>query len=208
MLVRSDGKEFKGSYGTYGKRNSGRVDNNDKKGTFRPRPIVKKDVWYEVEKVVAKKLVGIEWMYLVKWAGYSSKHNSWIDTLPPFFTSSSSVYTGKNKDSDEGAYTSEGESVYETDMVSDSDDSGDEWVDDSALKHQEKATHMKGRNTTRFDKTKNKRSLLDEDEDHKNGQDHSPLKKQKRTATEKMVVKALLALSAVVASGCVDSDSD
>ena len=199
MLIRSDGKEF--WHGASRKGNSSRVNNKEKKKTCRPRPIVKKDVWYEVEKVVAKKLVGSGWVYLVKWAGYPSQENSWIDTLPPFFAESSSVYTGENDDSDGGSYTSEEESEYETDFVNDSDEeSCDEWVDDSTLK---------GRNTTRLNKTKNKRSLPDQEKDNNhNEQDHSPLKKHKKTARENMVVKALRALSAVVASGCVDTESD
>jgi hypothetical protein len=58
-----------------------------------PKPIKKDgDLLYEVEAVVGVRmgLDGVE--YHVKWNGYPSSDNTWIDELPPFFHKGSGVY--------------------------------------------------------------------------------------------------------------------
>jgi hypothetical protein len=58
-----------------------------------PRPIRKAGgLLYEVEEVMGVRMGtnGVE--YLVKWDGYPSSDNEWIDELPPFFHKGSDTY--------------------------------------------------------------------------------------------------------------------
>jgi hypothetical protein len=57
-----------------------------------PTPIVKKDLLFEVEKVVNARVGKWGLEYFVKWRGYHVSENSWIDEVPPFFQKNSQFY--------------------------------------------------------------------------------------------------------------------
>lgn len=90
-----------------------------------PTPIVKKHLLYEIEKVI-KSRQG-EWgrEYLVKWRGYGSDDNMWIDKLPSFFKKNSSFYEASLSDEDDPV---ESDSVSEDSADSGSGSVGDEVV--------------------------------------------------------------------------------
>ena len=56
-------------------------DGKELKGTFYDmelQKLIKQDDVYEVEKVLKKRGRGNNVQYLVKWAGYPNKFNSWV----------------------------------------------------------------------------------------------------------------------------------
>ena len=212
MLVRLDGKKFTCKNSVKGR--SGCAKKTCKKTTSAPRPIVNKDVLYEVETVVAKKHSKSGWLYLVKWTGYDEVHNSWIDTLPPFFDKESAMYKKKNVHYEsDNSYTSDDGSEYSADSVEDSSDedemdgSDDDDDDDDDFE----SSRQVGGKVKATKKPKHKYTCHDEDNNSNHEPYIPPSKRQKKTTTEKMVVKALLALSAVVAAGVIEdteSESD
>jgi len=212
MLIRTDGKVFKRSGRAVAKGAPPVKTKKRKMHTPAPRPILKTDAWYEVEKVVAKKKSNLGILYLVKWAGYGKMHNSWIDELPPFFNKRHTMYQNKHIDYDSDESQSEESSQYSDDesigfsvdeSVEDSEEE-EEWCNESSDESvsDDEVVTKKAKNNPKS--SVDKHSLPDlyiESYTHK----------KKKTKEEKLVIKALLALSAVVAAGCVsgnDSDSD
>jgi hypothetical protein len=95
----------------------------------RPTPIKLTAKMYEVEEIVAAKQTSDGPKYLVKWEGYDSSHNAWIDEMPPFFKKRCLFLIGKGSvseiDSSDSSDSSESESESESDnddtVVSDSE---------------------------------------------------------------------------------------
>jgi len=211
MLVRLDGKKFTCKNSVKGR--SGCAKKTCKTNKSAPRPIVNKDVLYEVETVVAKKHSKSGWLYLVKWTGYDEVHNSWIDTLPPFFDKESAMYKKKNVHYEsDNSYTSDDGSEYSADSVEDSSDEDEmDGSDDDDDDDDFESSRQVGGKVKATKKPKHKYTCHDEDTNIDHEPYIPPSKRQKKTTTEKMVVKALLALSAVVAAGVIDdteSESD
>ena len=205
MLIRSDGKRFKAR--SEASANAYRTTKKNKPHTPAPRPIVKKDAFYEVEKVVGQKNSNLGLLYLVKWAGYDAVHNSWIDTLPPFFDKRHAMYQKTSIEYDSDGSDSIVESV-EGSVNESVEGSEDEWVKDSGDESCDESSD--GWVCGAVQPTKNrKQKHHPTHEDTKSDEELyiKPSKYQKKSKKDKMVVKALLALSAVVAAGGVD-DSD
>ncbi|KAJ1464076.1 hypothetical protein T484DRAFT_1871197, partial [Baffinella frigidus] len=71
---------------------------------------------YEVEKVVDVRMGKWGPEYLVKWKGYRTSDNTWIDEIPPFFRKESPFYKKEFALTDEGEdAVSDGESGSEDD---------------------------------------------------------------------------------------------
>ena len=110
-----------------------RVKHKSKSYSEAPAPIVTdKFTRYEVEKVLGSKVVEVGRMYYVKWAGYSSKWNSWIEELPVYFKTSKATYDDEESESDvmESDASLEYASMDEEEISS--DESAEESAEESA----------------------------------------------------------------------------
>ena len=91
-----------------------------------PTPLVKSDLLYEVERVVDARVGKWGLEYFVKWRGYDTSDNSWIDELPPFFQKNSAFYQKKLRSgyaSDEDVRPSTSSSQSSDDEYSDENES-------------------------------------------------------------------------------------
>jgi len=216
MLVRLDGKIFKHKPNPLSTKKSSRVRRNQQTCKIAPRPIVKKNVFYEVEKVIQSKIHNGARLYLVKWTGYGSDENSWIRELPVFFKNNKRTWT----EALESKILSDSESESGDELEDASgDESEDEWVQD-----------VEDVPDSSSDNDSDGEADNDSDEDcssvhysqipskaeaskktKKLYRHNSPRTVGSTSDKEKIVMKALVALSAVVTAGyaCdLESDSD
>ena len=216
MLVRLDGRIFKSNKKKTPIKKSTRLGKEKRTCDVAPRPIIKKDVFYEVERVIASKIHKGGRLYLVKWAGYDSDENSWIDELPEFFknrngTSMELLQSGVVSDSEsESSDESEDEWIEESGEKSDSgsdSESGSESGNESDNEFDnESGEDFSNSNVNASKKTK---KLYQHDSSKSTGSTYvSDAKEHTETHKEKLVMKALLALSAVVGAGYACDQED
>ena len=206
MLVRSDGKIYKHIKKPLSTNKSQRMSRNQKTCKVAPRPIVRKDVLYEVERVIQTKIHNGDRLYLVKWTGYNSDENSWIEELPAFFKNEDGTWAGDLK----SHMLSDSESEPDDELEDTSgDESEDEWIatsegvvdsasdydsgDDSDDDPKEHDSSVRCSQVPRKVEASKKTKKLYK---------HDSLKSTGTSShREKTVMKALVALSAVVTAG-------
>jgi hypothetical protein len=199
MLVRSDGKVFNppvvhGSSKKKGKKSKPVTPPRRKV----PIPIVQEEVYHEVEKLVKTRKGEFGNEYFVKWTGYPHSENSWIGELPPFFDKKSDFYKKTDFEQDfwDGYKSGEDSEVGLEDSdfeigieESDSEVSVSSSDCESDFESDVKIGGVKAGG-------KRLANATDKEEDAA----------KKRSKKERLVVQALLALSAVVAAGFGDGD--
>ena len=229
MLLRGDGKIFKRDCKSYTNYKKGRVS-KDKSSTA-PRPIVNKEVLYEVENVIKSKIDEYGRQYFVKWTGYGPMYNSWIWDLPPFFEKGNPLYK-KNIPNDDSETSEEDGSDSQYVMDSDegsgegsdegseegSDEGSEEGSDEGSEEGSEDGSEKDAMHGSSFkvyksvhESKKQKKTTGDTSSYNDKDTFKSRPSSEKKKRNPKMVAKALLALSAVVAECYVDnteSDSD
>jgi hypothetical protein len=206
MLVRSDGKVFVPPVVRSScKKRCKRTKRVPPLGRKVPIPIVLQEVYYEVEKLVKTRNGEFGKEYFVKWTGYPVSENSWIGELPPFFDKNSHLYKKFDfqQDSCKGYNSSSDyddsleDSDFEIDESGSDDDAEESGSDDDA---EESVCESDFEENFEVMAPIAKRKSVEK-----------PINKQdqdsdKRSMKERLVVKALLALSAVVAGGFADDD--
>jgi hypothetical protein len=208
MLVRSDGKVFVPPVVRSScKKRCKRTKRVPPLGRKVPIPIVLQEVYYEVEKLVKTRNGEFGKEYFVKWTGYPVSENSWIGELPPFFDKNSHLYKKFDfqQDSCKGYNSSSDydDSLEDSDFEIDIDESGsDDDAEESGSDDDAEESVCESDFEENFEVMAPiaKRKSVEK-----------PINKQdqdsdKRSMKERLVVKALLALSAVVAGGFADDD--
>lgn len=133
MIIRSDGLAFKRPVRACAKRTQGQAKSSYvPPRSAAPTPIVKNDVFYEVEKVIDIKMGKYGKQYFVKWEGYPESDNSWISTLPPYFDEKSPFYKTHVYASDSDSVPDSG-SESEWGVVSDCDSESDSESDSGSV---------------------------------------------------------------------------
>ena len=206
MLVRLDGKIFKHKPKPLSTKKSSRVRRNQQTCKVAPRPIIKKDVFYEVEKVIQSKIHNGVRLYLVKWAGYGSDENSWIRELPVFFKNDRRTWT---KGLESKIFSnSESESGDELEDAS-ADESEDEWVQDvddmadssSGNDSDGEADNDAEEDCSSVHYSQIPRKVEASKKTKRLYRHNSPKTMGSTSDKERIVMKALVALSAVVTAG-------
>lgn len=105
---------------------------------------------YQVEAILDKRTRGKKTQYLLKWKGYSSKHNSWEDerrlNCPDLFRQFKANWKGKNnkrKLSSQSSKDSSSEEIHEAYLTADDED------DDQSTASENENNRLVTRNSTR-----------------------------------------------------------
>jgi len=184
VLVRSDGVHFT--------RKSPRVSGKSTVLCQAPTPLrnVGGERLYEIEKVVRTRVGKHGAEYLIKWAGYQSSENSWIDDLPSYFKS----YKQRCSDDSDNVDSSDDSDNFDSDdNENDNNSMSDGEVSEEVVEDDnddENECMYKG-----FSFSKRKR-VKEDDDDAAAASIHPGMLKASKN--ERLAVNALIAMSAFV----------